>query len=184
MAAAPETDLAARLDALESKLAVTDRVHACAYAMDRRDMDRLLDCFWPESTTKHGAYEGGTAGFYAFARPIIEGCKHAAHHISNVVVEVDGDRAMAQSYYFAHHRRAAARGAGEEDAFFEGRYLDLLERRDGVWKIIHRRGLAEHSAAMPAAILHADWPAGAHSLPWPDDDAYRLAAAFRGGSRS
>ena len=183
MATVPETDLATRLDVVESKLAVTDLIHACAYANDRRDMDGLLACFWPESTTKYGAYEGGSAGFFAFARPVIEGYKHAAHHISNVVVEVDGDRAMAQSYYFAHHRRAAQIGDGEEDAFFEGRYLDLLERRDGVWKIIHRRGLADHSAVMPAAILYADWPAGRHSLPWPDDESYRIAEAFRAGAR-
>jgi len=184
MAVVPQTDLATRLDIVESKLAVADLIHACAYSIDRRDMRGLLDCFWPESTTKHGAYEGGTAGFYEFARPIIEGCKYAAHHISNVVVEVDGDRAMAQSYYFAHHRRAAPSGDGEEDAFFEGRYVDLLERRDGVWKIIRRRGFSDHSAVIAAATLYADWPAGRHSLPWPDDDAYRIAAAFREGGRS
>lgn len=183
MGADPMTNLASRLDVVEAKLAVAEVVHACAYAMDRRDMARLLDCYWPDATTRHGAYDGPSAGFYEQARPIMEGCKHAAHHISNVVVEVDGDRAMAQSYYFAHHRRAAQAGDGEEDAFFEGRYLDLFERRVGDWKIIHRRGLADHSAAMPAAILHADWPAGRHSLPWPDDDAYRLAAAFREGAR-
>jgi hypothetical protein len=184
MSAAVTPDLAARLDVVESKLAVTDLIHAVAYANDRRDMARLLDCYWPDATSKHGAYEGPTAGFYEYARPIIEGCKHAAHHISNVVAEVDGDRAMAQSYYFAHHRRAAQAGDGEEDAFFEGRYVDLLERRDGVWKIIHRRGLADHSAVMPATVLYAQWPAGRHSLPWPDDDAYRIAAAFRDGGRS
>jgi ketosteroid isomerase-like protein len=183
MATAEHTDLASRLDVVESKLAVTDVIHACAYANDRRDMQRLLDCYWPDATAKYGGYEGSAAGFYEFARPIIEGCKFAAHHISNVVVEVDGDRAMAQSYYFAHHRRAAQAGDGEEDAFFEGRYLDLLERRGGVWKIVRRRGLADHSAVMPATTPYADWPAGRHSLPWPDDEGYRIAAAFREGGR-
>lgn len=176
----PLTDLAERLHRVEATLAVTALIHAGARANDRKDIAAMRQCYWPEAITAHGGYNGPSDGFIDYALPIIARCLHAAHHISNVSVEVRGDRALAESYYLAHHRRNAADGEGEEDAFFEGRYIDLCECRDGVWKILHRRGLADFSTVMPAATRHADWPAQTHSVPWPDDDYYRLVAAFRG----
>lgn len=174
-------DLAQRLDQLEARQAVADLLHAGARANDRKDLDGMRACYWPDATTWHGGYKGPSAGFVDFAVPIIERCLFAAHHISNVTVEVRGGRALAESHYFAHHRRRAADGAGEEDAFFEGRYIDVLERRGGVWKILLRRGISDFSGAMPAVTPHAQWPAGTHSLPAPDDEYYRIAKAFRAG---
>src|SRR5437870_4428492 len=101
----------------------------------------MRSCFWPESTPKHDAFDGKSADFDAFAVKIVAPLKWSAHHISNVSIEAKGDHAFSECYYFAHHRRVAASGAGEDDAFFEGRYLDRHERRNGVWKIIQRRGL-------------------------------------------
>lgn len=176
---APHGDLAARLDALESKHQISEVLLAYARANDRMDEALLRSCFWPESTHKHGAFEGSSSGFIDYALKVVRSLKFAAHHISNISVEVRGDQAFSESHYFAHHRRVAKDGSGEEDAFFEGRYLDRLERRNGVWKIIHRRGLADYSAVAPATTPYAKWPAGQHSLPHPHDDYYAMAARFR-----
>lgn len=174
-----EADLAERLRRIEATLAVTTLIHAGARANDRKDIAAMRQCYWPEATIAHGGYRGPADGFIDYALPIIERCLHAAHHISNVSVEVRGERALAESYYLAHHRRRATDGQGEEDAFFEGRYIDLCECRAGVWKILRRRGLSDFSTVVPASGAYADWPAGAHSLRWPDDDYYRLVGEFR-----
>ena len=91
-------DLAQRLDQLEAKQTVTDLIHAGARANDRQDLDAMRACYWPDAITWHGGYKGPSAGFIDFAVPIIARCLQAAHHVSNVLVEVQGDRALAESH--------------------------------------------------------------------------------------
>jgi len=173
-------DMAAHLDKLISRAAIEEVLVAYARGNDRLDGDLLRSCFWPESTHHHGGFQGKSIDFVNFAIKKVADLKYTAHHISNVSIEVDGDRAFSECYYFAHHRRPKTDGSGEEDAFFEGRYLDDFERRAGVWKIIRRRGLSDYSPpAIPAPDTYDKWPAGQHSLRYPDDDYYAMRNAFR-----
>ena len=66
--------------------------------------------------------------------------------------------------------------------FFEGRYIDLLERRAGSWKIIRRRGMSDwNSPATNAEAPYAALPEGTHALRSRDDDYYKMLAAFEAG---
>jgi hypothetical protein len=180
-ARAPGDAMAKQLDELLSRARIEEVLMAYARGNDRVDETLLRSCFWPESTHKHGKFDGKSRDFVGFAMKIISGLKFTAHHISNVSIQVNGDRAFSECYYLAHHRRDRKEGGGEEDAWFEGRYLDDFERRNGVWKIIRRRGLADYSPpATPAATPYAEWPAGQHSLRYPDDDYYVMQNRFRG----
>ena len=174
-------NLAARLDALEARQEITELLHAYARGNDRADEAMIRACFWPESTHRHGRFDGPSSEFVPFAMRIISGLLYAAHHISNVSIEVRGNRAFSECYYFAHHRRPARDGRGEEDAFFEGRYIDRHERRGDEWRIIQRRGLSDYSAVVPAATPFASWPEGQHSLRAPNDDYYAMRRAFEAG---
>ncbi|MFC4593534.1 nuclear transport factor 2 family protein [Sphingobium tyrosinilyticum] len=177
----PAGSVADRLDVIESKQAITELLYAYARANDRADKALLRSLFWPESTHKHGKFEGKSSDFAAFAFKIISGLKYACHHISNVSVEVRGNRAFSECYYFAQHRRQRKDGTGEEDVFFQGRYLDDLERRNGEWKIIRRRGLSDYtSPAFPSETTYAQWPAGQHSEKYPSDDYYKMRQQFLG----
>jgi hypothetical protein len=172
-------EMANQLDMLLSKDSIRDILFAYARSNDRADEALLRNCFWPESTHKHGRFEGKSSDFVGFAFKIISALKYACHHISNVSIEVRGDRAFSECYYFAQHRRAAKEGGGEEDVFFQGRYLDDFERRNGVWKIIRRRGLSDFTSdPLPARTMQADWPAGQHSEKFPGDDYYAMRQAF------
>lgn len=173
-------DVASRLDVLESKDAIQKVLFDYARANDRVDEALLRGCFWPESKHHHGGFNGLSTDFVGFALKILNSVKYTAHHISNVAIEVKGDQALSECYYFAHHRRDAKTGGGEEDAFMEGRYIDRLERRNGVWKIIQRRGLSDYSQVIPATTPFASWPAGQHSERFPSDDYYAMQKAFRG----
>ena len=174
-------DAATRLDALEARAKITEVLHAYARGNDRADEALLRSCFWPESTHHHGGFNGTSSDFIGFAFRIINGLLYAAHHISNVSIEVRGNRAFSECYYFAHHRRPAREGHAEEDAFFEGRYIDRHERRGDEWRIIQRRGLSDYSTVVPATTPFASWPAGQHSLRAPDDDYYAMRRAFEAG---
>lgn len=178
---AAKDSLAAQVDQLLSRTHIEEVLYDYARGNDRLDSALLASCFWPESTHKHGKFDGKSSDFIGFALKILATVKYTAHHISNVSIKVNGDNALSECYYFAHHRRDRKEGGGEEDAFFEGRYLDEFERRNGVWKIIRRRGLADYSPpAIPAQTAFADWPAGQHSLRYPDDDYYAMLAKFAG----
>ena len=184
VAAAPRKrtpSVADQLDMLVSRTQVEEVLMQYARGNDHADEAMIRDCFWPESTHKHGGFDGKSQDFVGFAMKILVQLKYCAHHISNVSIRVNGDRAFSECYYFAHHRRPVKDGSGEEDVFFEGRYLDFHERRSGVWKIIRRRGLSDYtSTAMPANTPFAQWPAGTHTERSSDDEWYRMLAQFEG----
>lgn len=166
------------LDQLLARAEIEEVLFTYARGNDRNDIPMIQSCFWPDSTHKHGGFSGTSHDFIAFASKILDKLKLSAHFITNVSIRVNGDRAFSECYYFAHHRRANKDGTGEEDAFFEGRYLDFHERRDNVWKISRRRGLSDLSLVIPATTPYADWPAGQHSLRDKGDDYYRMLAEF------
>ncbi len=173
------TSPTAQLDMLLSRAQIEEVLMQYARGNDHADEAMIRDCFWPESTHKHGCFDGRSQDFVGYAMKILTKLKYCAHHISNVSIRVKGDRAFSECYYFAHHRRETKDGTGEEDAFFEGRYLDFLERRGGVWKIIRRRGLSDYTAdPIPANTPFAAWPAGTHTERSRDDEWYRMLAQF------
>ena len=175
--------LVQQVDMLVSRAQIEEVLLAYARGNDHADEAMIRDCFWPESTHKHGGFDGTSAGFVSFAMKILPSLKYCKHHITNVSVQVKGDRAFSECYYYAHHRRDRKDGSGEEDVFFEGRYIDLHERRGGVWKIIRRRGMSDwNSPASPAEAPYAALPAGTHALRSRDDDYYKMLAIFEAGA--
>ena len=178
-AAAPP-DLAVRLDVVESRQAITEVLYRYAQGDDRADETLKRTCFWPEATVKYGSFDGTATDFVTFAMKIVRPLKFCSHHVSNPWIEIRGDRAVSDCHYFAHHRRLASTGNGEEDAFFEGRYVDRFERRDGVWKIAHRRGLRDYNAVIPADSK-AEIPKDQRSGRVPDDPLYIMLAELRAG---
>ena len=66
----------------------------------------------------------------------------AAHYISNVVVEVDGDEATSQCYVQAWHWLHSTAEAGPNrnaDFVTIGTFLDKLRRTENGWRIAERR---------------------------------------------
>jgi len=172
----------ARMDAVESKQAITEVLHLYARGWDRMDEETLRGCFWPDSTHAHSAFRGKSQDFIGVAFPRMQKVIGSTHMISNVVVELAGDRALSECYFQAHHRRLNAAGTDEEDYYLQGRYIDRLERRGGVWKIAHRTGLNEVERIVPRAdgpLRNA--PAEQRGARKPDDAFYAMRDAFRAG---
>jgi hypothetical protein len=176
--------LAARQDITEARLEITQVVHRYARAVDRVDEDLLRSCFWPDSTHQHGGFKGKSQDFAGIAIRIVGALKTCSHLITNVSIEVSGDKAVAESYFLSHHRRTKKTGGpGEEDWFLKGRYLDRFEKRDGVWKIAHRRGLHDFSRLFDPADTSLDAaPAEQLSARKPDDPLYAMLAELHGGA--
>lgn len=173
---------AEQLDQLMARWQIEEVLLDYARGNDLGDIAMMRSCFWPESLHKHGGFDGTSTGFIDFAAGIIAKLIYCRHHISNVSTRVRGDRAFSECYYHAHHRRANKAGTGEEDVFFEGRYIDLFERRGGVWKIVRRRGMSDWTSPVtPAAAPFASQPPGTFAVRSKDDEYYRMLALFEGG---
>jgi len=127
-------------------------------ALDRCDVDLMRSVYWPDGTDSHGVFDGNAADFADFiVREIQEWFETTMHGLMNVHMEIAGDRAATETYLFAYHKVRAAKadeifgsrymqmyaGKGLDPAhhtfYFGGRYLDQFERRDGEWRILHRK---------------------------------------------
>lgn len=109
---------------------------------DRLDRDMILSAYHPDAWDDHGSFAGTPE---PLADWIIE--LHStqflwtAHYISNELVELDGDRAHGEIHVQGLFR--FERDGDLYDMMGFGRYIDRYERRDGVWRIIHRVATAD-----------------------------------------
>lgn len=55
---------------------------------------------------------------------------------ANTRIQLEGDRAAAQSQWSVIHRIRSEQGF--TDFWHQGRRLEVFEKRDGEWKILHR----------------------------------------------
>ena len=142
------------LDELKSRAEIAEVALRYCRGIDRCDEALLRSCFHPDSTHRHGAFEGLSADFCTFAMETVAPLRFTHHQLGPVSIELDGETAYTETYFTALHRHGAnlhAGGRPHEDRFAGGRYVDRFERRDGVWKIAHRRGITEWMRYEPSS---------------------------------
>ena len=103
-----------------------------AQGVDRRDFELTGTCFALNAFASYpGSWEGtGRAEIVKFL-DIAKQYEATMHFIGNQTIEIVGDRAKAETYAIAYHRRAG----GASDFTIGVRYIDDLERQDGEWLI-------------------------------------------------
>ncbi len=136
---------------LADRQEIVDLIYRYCHGADRRDEEAIFSVFHPDSTHDHGGFSGLSLEFCRAGLKLMRMCTETHHLIGNAVIDLNGDQAAGESYFVAHHRipatapakgpLAAHRPGVEEDWFVGGRYIDRFERRNGVWKIAHRRGV-------------------------------------------
>jgi ketosteroid isomerase-like protein len=159
------------------KAAITEVIHRFARGLDRADEDLLREVFHPGATDDHGVFAGSAEDFVAWVLPVMRAMASSHHLIGNVLIEVEGDRAFAESYFRAHQR--LARDGAVHTTLTTGRYLDRLTRIDGTWAIVHRRTIFDANTALPP---EADRPAPGTAQGRPDreDPSYTDRDAWLG----
>jgi hypothetical protein len=112
--------------------------------IDRCDSELLHSVYHPDATDDHGMFTGKAVDFIPWALNALVRDEGTSHYIANELIEVDGDVAHCESYFFGIHRRQNKEGI-TTDLVFSGRYADRFERRDGAWKIAHRQVIFDRS---------------------------------------
>jgi hypothetical protein len=150
-----DDELRTVVEELAAKQAITEVLYEYCRAMDLNDAEMGASVWHPDGTAHYvDMFEGTGRDFVDFGqaghRAAFDG---TSHQVTNVRIDVDGDRASSESYVTAACRILAA----DQVYVIRGRYLDTWSRRAGEWRIDHRRFetdmwqvLPENRAAMVA----------------------------------
>ena len=165
-----------RLDILMSRAEITEVVIRYVRAIDRLDESLLRSCFHADSRHRHGSFDGSSTDFCGHALTLCRGLVATHHQLGPVSIELAGDTAFVETYFTSYHRFGAEPPPGgrpHEDRIAGGRYVDRLERRDGVWKIASRVGVMEWLRyEAPADRGFWDGPADQRGRRDPGDPVY------------
>ena len=168
------------LQALLDREAIRDCLYRYCRGIDRLDEEALRSAYWPDATDRHGAYQGPAAGFIERALRNLQSAGRMVHQLGNILIDLHGDSAAAESYFLAFQEEAAADG-GARETLLCGRYVDRFERRGGEWRIAARTVTYDWMRTTPlerplaADAFGVRQPTGGRR---PDDPVYDLLDAL------
>ncbi|MCB2073866.1 MAG: nuclear transport factor 2 family protein [Novosphingobium sp.] len=151
-----EQDLQDLLD----RAKIRECVERLARGEDRRDADLISASWWPDATYDYGVQSGDFASYLAWVVPGADAIKNTQHVLGQTHTELDGGKARSETHVVSYHR--VDMGAGDQDTCIGGRYLDLMEKRDGEWRIASRVMLYDWYTEWGDAI---DWSQGVMGIP-------------------
>jgi len=171
MTAEATADLPRELRCLIDKEQIRECILRYCRGVDRFDEALMLDCYHPDAIDDHGV-ERTAKDFISKAMqrdPSIS----RVHHVGNILVDLHGDVAFVETYWVAYQAWS------EGDDYFVrsrcGRYADRFERRDGQWKIAHRRVIDDWSSVQRVDGVISD--ASVHrGTTFPNDPIYVMSA--------
>jgi hypothetical protein len=137
---------------LMDRVAIKDCAVRHARGCDRYDAEVLTSAYHPDGFDEHGhAINPGPKYSEWVNAGHEERFQGHNHNVFQQVCEIEGDVAHCETYVIGMFRD----NDGGTSRFLYGRYLDRLERRNGVWAIMVRRSpvdgmLVGHSAMLTA----------------------------------
>lgn len=123
-------------DEMVDREAIRDCLVRISRAIDRIDLDAWNECFWPEATDSHaGFFSGMMKDIMIEGVPFLESLRSSTHFLGNILIEIEGNKAKAETYVFGCHVHD---GPQARNVIGTGRYLDGFERRENEWRLISR----------------------------------------------
>jgi len=149
------------LKAFVDRAKIIDCIVRLARGEDRRDAGLISASWWPDATYDYGVQSGDFASYLAWVVPGADAIKNTQHVLGQTHVEIDGSTAKAETHVISYHR--IDMGAGDQDTCIGGRYLDVMEERDGEWRIASRVMLYDWYSEWGDAV---DWSQGVMGIPF------------------
>lgn len=145
---------------LEDKQEIAEIVLRYCRGVDRLDYDLIRSCYHDGAVDHHTGFDGDADAYVEWLRGVLPRLGGTMHMVANQLIEVDGDTARSESYGLAHHWGEPFTDTSRNftSAF---RYVDRVERRNGVWRIAERWAVREWTRAVPAELVmrkEADGP--------------------------
>jgi SnoaL-like protein len=149
-----DAQLQAKLRELADRAEILDCMHRYARGMDRFDRELVRSAYHEDAIDDHAMFVGHVDDFLDWAFAYHDAQTRHQHYLTNHTVELDGDDAHTETYYVFV---GTDRDPDVPLRIVGGRYVDRLERRDGLWAIAARVCLVEwqteaSSGLSPAAL--------------------------------
>jgi ketosteroid isomerase-like protein len=161
------------VDDLVAQQEIRDVLARYTRGIDRMDRELVLSCYHPGALDDHGAFRGPVEEFVDWVGDVLSYFDSTMHFLGQQLIEVDGDRARAETYCVAYHRRSTRPGEEGHDLSMGLRYVDLLQRRADGWRIAERRCVFDWTRRDP---IRGQWrvpPSALRGTRDRDDPVYR-----------
>jgi len=153
-----EGDMNQRLQEVVDHYEITQTLKEYCHGCDRCDEQRMGSVYLEDSFDDHGNFKAPGPQFASLmTAEILAKTRSLFHMLGQSSIKVDGDKAGAETYFFAVSRDTRADGV-EMCNQLGGRFIDKLERHDGRWRIKHRVAVRDWGISLP---IEADWTAKA-----------------------
>ncbi len=134
--------------AMGAKEEIAELINDWGFNRDQERWHALSAAFYPEGTISLSWYDGPYAGFVEASKMIAaRGAAVLKHQLGVPSIRVMGDRAVSEVNVIIMLRTGTE--FGDVDTSSYARFVDLLERRDGAWKIVKRTAIYEKDRIDP-----------------------------------
>jgi len=133
---------AALSDLLDEREIRTILLRYCR-GVDRMDRELVRSCFHEDAVDSHGNFEGDVDALLDWMWDLLSKFDSTMHFLGNMLIEIEGDLARAETYGVAFHRGDPEKPHRNLVNGF--RYVDHFERRAGAWRIARRTVVTEWS---------------------------------------
>lgn len=150
--------------------AIIDLIYRYCRAVDRIDHQLGYSIWHEDGTADYGAavYQGSGRGFIDYVCAAHLQTLGHSHQVTNIVLEIDGERAVSEAYNIAALR--VMRDGQPHEITVRGRYLDRWSKRAGHWGIDHRQTVRDFADIRPVTPMDC----GDGSRRGRDDPSYAL----------
>jgi ketosteroid isomerase-like protein len=134
----------AQVQELLDKQAIREALDRYARGVDRLDAALIASAYHDDAVDDRGpmgTWHGGAEAAERLIASMGTSMAMTTHHLTNVIIALDGDTAGVETYTWGVHAPLA--GGEPRRMLTSGRYLDRFERRDGEWRIAHRRNISD-----------------------------------------
>jgi hypothetical protein len=141
---------------LQDRQAIIDLIYRYCRAVDRLDVSIGYSIWHDDGIADYGdtVYRGNGRGAMDFICAQHRKTLQHSHQVSNILIDLDGDRAGSESYVIAALR--IRRGETLQQMTIWSRYIDRWSRRNGRW------GLDKRIAIRDFDEIHDVVPLGDH----------------------
>jgi hypothetical protein len=131
------------LRAVADRQQITDLIYRYCRSVDRLDIPLGHSVWHADGHADYGeaVYQGDGRGVIDHICAQHRHTLYHSHQVSNIVIELDGDRAGSESYVTANLRMR--RGEQLKQMSVWGRYIDRWSRRNGRWGLDQRLSIRD-----------------------------------------
>ena len=145
-----QPDLASQAD----ELAIARQIYNYCRAVDRLDVPLGHAVFHEDSHADFPSYQGPGRGWIDAVCVAHLDFLHHSHQVTNIVIDVAGDRAGSEAYVTANLRQMD--GERLINRMFSARYIDRWSKRSGHWAIDRRDCVVDFSELRDVTSLGED----------------------------